>query len=97
MMPLSASRMLVSRLSPPRLAGGMSGSTCDRSPSVRSLGYRKRSRLYLARFSFVHIDGPPNQTAFHESQPIHETQQVSRQTLRDSDEASLSSTLKATT
>src|SRR5208337_3089914 len=32
---------VVSRLRPPRLAGGMSGSTCDHSPSVRSLGYRK--------------------------------------------------------
>jgi len=29
------------RLRPPRLAGGMSGSTCDHSPSVSSLGYRK--------------------------------------------------------
>ena len=36
-----ASRMLVSRLRPPRRAGGMSGSTCAHSPSVRSLGYRK--------------------------------------------------------
>ena len=36
-----ASRMLVSPLPPPRLAGGMSGSTCAHSPSVRSLGYRK--------------------------------------------------------
>src|SRR5208337_865705 len=30
----------VSRLRPPRLAGGMSGSTCVHSSSVRSLGYR---------------------------------------------------------
>jgi hypothetical protein len=29
-------------LLPPRLAGGINGSTCAHSSSVRSLGYRKR-------------------------------------------------------
>ena len=39
-------------------------------------------RLYFARFSLVHIGGPPIRSAFLESQPIHGTQQLSGQTLR---------------
>jgi hypothetical protein len=37
--------------------------------------------IYFARFWFVHVGGPTNQVAFLESQPIHETQQLSNQTL----------------
>jgi hypothetical protein len=39
--------------------------------------------LYFARFSFVHIGGPPIRSAFLESQPTHGTQQLSGQTLKD--------------
>ena len=35
---LLAALGVASRMRPPRLAGAMSGSTCDHSPSVRSLG-----------------------------------------------------------
>src|SRR5208337_1073525 len=56
---------------------------CAHSSSVRSLGYRKRSRLYFDRFLFVHIDGPTNHTVFYESQPIHEPQQFSERTPKD--------------
>jgi Cap4 SAVED domain len=45
----------VRRLPPPLLAGGISGSIYAHSSSVRSLGYLKWSRLYLARFLSVHI------------------------------------------
>jgi uncharacterized protein YjiS (DUF1127 family) len=38
--------------------------------------------LYFARFSFVHIGGPPIRSAFLESQPTHGTQQLSGQTLK---------------
>jgi hypothetical protein len=36
--PLTTSRTFTVRLLPPRLAGGISGVTCDHSLSVRSLG-----------------------------------------------------------
>src|SRR5258708_199935 len=60
-------RMSVRRLPPPGFAGGINGSTCAHSSSVRSLGYLRRSRLYFGRFSCVHIGGlSANQPAFIE-------------------------------
>jgi hypothetical protein len=71
---------LASAPSPPRRR--MRGSACPHFSPVRSLAYHKRSRLYFARFSFVYIGDPTNQTAFHKSQPIHDTLQLSGRTLR---------------
>ena len=59
--------------------GRMSGSTCAHSSSFRSLRYRKSSRLYFARFSFVHIApriSPPSLITTDSR-----TQQLSDQTL----------------
>ena len=44
MIPFITSRTSTWRLLPPRLAGGINGSTCGHSSSVRSLGYRKLLR-----------------------------------------------------
>src|SRR6266700_1079710 len=82
MTPSMTARMSVRRLPPPGFAGGMWGSTCAHSSSVRSLGYLRWSRLYLARFLCVHIGGlPSNQAATLESQPIQRIQQVLGRTL----------------
>src|SRR3974390_247199 len=75
-------RMSVRRLPPPGLVGGIKGSTYAHSSSVKSLGYLRWSRSYFARFSSVHIDGPPaNQTTSFESYMIQSTQEVSKRTL----------------
>src|SRR3974390_1034110 len=79
-------RMSVRRLPPPGFAGGISGSTYPHSPSVRSLGYLRRSRLYFGRFSCVHIGGlPSNQTASLETQLIPMTPEDLRRTLMRQD------------
>src|SRR5215813_3929021 len=44
MIPFITSRTSTWRLLPPRLAGGINGSTCAHSSSVRSLGYRNLLR-----------------------------------------------------
>src|SRR3974390_231243 len=78
-------RMSVRRLPPPGLVGGIKGSTYAHSSSVKSLGYLRWSRSYFARFSSVHIDGPPaNQTTSFESYMIQSTQEVSKRTLMTS-------------
>src|SRR6516165_9723733 len=64
-------RMSVRRLPPPGLAGGINGLTYAHSSSVRSLGYLRWSRLYLWRFSSVHIGGPSaNQASSFESKRL---------------------------
>src|ERR1700741_1963074 len=71
------------RLLPPRLAGGINGSTCAHSSSVRSLGYRSTLRSYRLRFFAVHIGDPSsNQATTLESQMIHWIQFVFGRTLR---------------
>src|SRR6516162_2519129 len=59
MIPFITSRTSTWRLLPPRLAGGINGSTCAHSSSVRSLGYRSALRSYRLRFFAVHIGDPP--------------------------------------
>src|SRR5262245_65881821 len=44
MIPFITSRTSTWRLLPPRLSGGINGSTCAHSSSVRSLGYRNLMR-----------------------------------------------------
>src|SRR5208282_4802913 len=61
--PFTRSRAMTSRLRPPRRAGGMSGASSAHSASVTSLGYRRWSRSYRARFSSVHFGASSNQTA----------------------------------
>ena len=61
MRPFTTSRMITVRLSPPRLPGGINGSTRDYLPFVvgEVAGIaRKWLRSYRARFSFIHIGGP---------------------------------------
>src|SRR3982075_1936148 len=57
--PFITSRSSTWRLLPPRLAGGINGSTSAHSSSVRSLGYRNALRSYRPRFFAVHIGDPP--------------------------------------
>src|SRR5258707_7414794 len=59
MIPFITSRSSTWRLLPPRLAGGINGSTSAHSSSVRSLGYRNALRSYRPRFFAVHIGDPP--------------------------------------
>src|SRR6516165_11850784 len=69
--PFMTARMSVRRLPPPGLAGGINGLTYAHSSSVRSLGYLRWSRLYLWRFSSVHIGGPSaNQASSFESKRL---------------------------
>src|SRR5665647_1921502 len=83
--PFTTSRMITVRLPPPRLPGGISGSTSPHSSSVRSLGYRNLLRSYRARFLLVHIGDPSsNQATTLESQMIHMIQELFGQTLRGS-------------
>src|SRR6202011_812309 len=58
MRPFTTSRITTVRLPPPRLPGGMSGSTRSHSESVRSLGYRNLPRSYRPRFFAVHMGDP---------------------------------------
>src|ERR1700683_5166968 len=81
--PFTTSRMITVRLPPPRLPGGISGSTNPHSSSVRSLGYRNLLRSYRPRFLLVHIGDPSsNQATTLESQMIHMIQELFEQTLR---------------
>src|SRR3981081_4544285 len=57
--PFITSRSSTWRLLPPRLAGGINGSTSAHSSSVRSLGYRNERRPDSPRFFAVHIGDPP--------------------------------------
>src|ERR1700724_3028198 len=85
MTPFTISRGSTARFRPPRLAGGMSGSMCDHSSSVRSLGERSFSRLYFGGFSDVHIGGSSsNQAANLESQMTHPIQLLPGRTLSQS-------------
>src|SRR5271156_3856419 len=82
--PLTTARMSVRRLPPPGRGGGMSGAITAHSSSVRSLGYLRRSRLYLGRFSSVHIGRPsPRISRLSESQTIPTIQGVLRRTLKE--------------
>src|ERR1700693_6361513 len=83
--PSMTARIAVRRLPPPRLAGGISGSTHAHSSSVRSLGYLKCSRSYFARFLSVHNVSPSsNQDGLHRIQGIERNQEVLGRTLRAS-------------
>src|SRR5262249_31607256 len=82
MIPFITSRTSTWRLLPPRLAGGINGSTCAHSSSVRSLGYRNLLRSYRPRFFAVHIGGASLESGHHfESQTIQRTQNVFGRTL----------------
>src|SRR5215471_1733940 len=84
MIPFITSRTSTWRLLPPRLAGGIKGSTCAHSSSVRSLGYRNLLRSQRPRFFSVHIGGAPLESGHHfESQTIQRIQNVFGRTLRD--------------
>src|ERR1017187_8327226 len=84
--PFTTSRMITARLPPPRLPGGISGSTNPHSSSVRSLGYRNLLRSQRPRFLLVHIGDPSsNQATTLESQVIHMIQELFGQTLRTSE------------
>src|SRR5215831_132185 len=83
MIPFITSRTSTWRLLPPRLAGGITGSTCAHSSSVRSLGYRNLLRSSRPRFFAVHIGGAPLESGHHfESQAIQRIQNVFGRTLR---------------
>src|SRR5215472_2200408 len=83
MIPFITSRTSTRRLLPPRLAGGIKGSTCAHSSSVRSLGYRNLLRSQRPRFFAVHIGGAPLESGHHfESQTIQRIQNVFGRTLR---------------
>src|SRR5262249_1877714 len=83
MIPFITSRTSTWRLLPPRLAGGIKGSTCAHSSSVRSLGYRNLLRSSRPRFFAVHIGGAPLESGHHfESQAIQRIQNVFGRTLR---------------
>src|SRR5262249_18308843 len=83
MIPFITSRTSTWRLLPPRLAGGIKGSTCAHSSSVRSLGYRNLLRSSRPRFFAVHIGGARLESGHHfESQMIQRIQNVSGRTLR---------------
>src|SRR4030095_3127179 len=82
------SRTFRSRGRPPRLAGGIAGSTSAHSASVKSLGYRKPRRFAARRCSGVHIEHPlaSMRVLDNESHPIPPTQQLLGSALRVSDE-----------
>src|SRR5262249_61812629 len=83
MIPFITSRTSTWRLLPPRLAGGIKGSTCAHSSSVRSLGYRNLLRSSRPRFFAVHIGGAPLESGHHfEPQMIQRIQNVFGRTLR---------------
>src|SRR5262249_187986 len=84
MIPFITSRTSTWRLLPPRLAGGINGSTCAHSSSVRSLGYRNLLRSQRPRFFAVHIGGASLESGHHfESQTIQRTQNVFGRTLSE--------------
>src|SRR5262249_675020 len=84
MIPFITSRTSTWRLLPPRLAGGIKGSTCAHSSSVRSLGYRNLLRSSRPRFFAVHIGGAPLESGHHfESQMIQRIQNVFGRTLSE--------------
>src|SRR5215472_1335533 len=84
MIPFITSRTSTRRLLPPRLAGGIKGSTCAHSSSVRSLGYRNLLRSQRPRFFAVHIGGAPLESGHHfESQAIQRIQNVFGRTLKN--------------
>src|SRR5258705_1596300 len=82
-MAFKTSRTFTSRGRPPRLAGGIAGSTSAHSASVRSLGYRKPRRFAARRCSGVHIEHPLESIRVlnNESHPIPSTQQLLGSTL----------------
>src|SRR5439155_17971895 len=83
MIPFITSRTSIWRLLPPRLAGGINGSTCAHSSSLTSLGHRKLPRSYPPRLFAVHIGGAPLESGHHfESQTIQRIQNVFGRTLR---------------
>ena len=87
---LRTSQTFTSRRRPPRLAGGIIGSTSVHSASVRSLGYRRPRRSAARRCSGFHISGHPQSTIrvpHNESQMIHPNQQLSGSALRRSSRA----------
>src|SRR5882724_5344356 len=77
-MAFNTSRTFTSRGRPPRLAGGIAGSTSAHSASVKSLGYRKPRRSAARRCSGVHIEHPLESIRVldNESHPIPSTQQL---------------------
>src|SRR5258705_8071128 len=77
-MAFKTSRTFTSRGRPPRLAGGIAGSTSAHSASVKSLGYRKPRRSAARRCSGVHIEHPLESIRVldNESHPIPSTQQL---------------------
>src|ERR1700675_2763753 len=77
-MAFKTSRTFTSRGRPPRLAGGIAGSTSAHSASVRSLGYRKPRRSAARRCSGVHIEHPLESIRVldNESHPTPPTQQL---------------------
>src|SRR4030095_12880617 len=77
-MAFKTSRTFTSRGRPPRLAGGIAGSTSAHSASVKSLGYRKPRRFAARRCSGVHIEHPlaSIRVLDNESHPIPPTQQL---------------------
>src|SRR5882672_6481810 len=83
-MAFNTSRTFTSRGRPPRLAGGIAGSTSAHSASVKSLGYRKPRRSAARRCSGVHIEHPLESIRVldNESHPIPPTQQLLGSALR---------------
>src|SRR4029450_12784407 len=77
-MAFNTSRTSTSPGRPPRLAGGIAGSTSAHSASVRSLGYRRPRRFAARRCSGVHIAHPlaSIRVLDNESHPILPTQQL---------------------
>src|SRR4029450_1729392 len=77
-MAFNTSRTSTSRGPPPRLPGGIAGSTSAHSASVRSLGYRRPRRFAARRCSGVHIAHPlaSIRVLDNESHPILPTQQL---------------------
>src|SRR4030095_9754177 len=77
-MAFKTSRTFTSRGRPPRLAGGIAGSTSAPSASVKSPGYRKPRRFAARRCSGVHIEHPlaSIRVLDNESHPIPPTQQL---------------------
>jgi hypothetical protein len=74
---LRTSRTFTSRRRPPRLAGGIIGSTSARSACVRSLGYSRPCRSAAWRCSGFHLSVPHK-----ESRTSHLTQQFSGSALK---------------
>src|SRR4029453_16373092 len=84
-MAFKTSRTFTSRGRPPRLAGGIAGSTSAHSASVKSLGYRKPRRFAARRCSGVHLEHPlaSIRVLDNESHPIPPTQQLLGSALRN--------------